>query len=191
MVSKLDKSRIKEFYREVAPGLASFGWLMGRAFQAQAIIAAVNTGLTFSALHLLDIPHRTFLCSIVFLCSFIPVVGVVISSIPITVVALQLPGGIVLALEMVGCILIIHFIETTLLNPKIMGDMLKLHPLLVLVILLVGEHFFGVWGLLLGVPVSVYIFRFVILGGPKGKLPNGVRSMIPSLDQPADPGGKS
>jgi predicted PurR-regulated permease PerM len=83
------------------------------------------------------------------------------------VVALGLPGGFILALELVGCVLLIHFIETTLLNPKIMGDMLKLHPLLVLIILLVGEHFFGVWGLLLGVPVTVYIFRFVILKTPE------------------------
>ena len=83
-----------------------------------------------------------------------------------------------LALEMVGCVLIIHFIETTLLNPKIMGDMLKLHPLLVLVILVVGEHFFGVWGLLLGVPVCVYIFRFVILRDPKGMLPADIREIL-------------
>ena len=129
---------------------------------------------------MLGVPHRTFLCSIVFICSFIPVVGVVISSIPIAVVCLQLPGGLVLALEMVGCILIIHFIETTLLNPKIMGDMLKVHPLLVLVILLVGEHFFGVWGLLLGVPVSVYIFRFVILRETSGLLPAENRATVRS-----------
>lgn len=177
MIGKLQTSRIGEFYREVFPGLVSFGWLMGRAFQAQAIIAAVNTTLTFTALYVLEVPHRAFLCSIVFICSFIPVVGVIISSIPICVVALQQPGGILLALEMVGCVLIIHFIETTVLNPKIMGDMLKLHPLLVLVILVVGEHFFGVWGLLLGVPVSVYIFRFVILRDPKGMLPPEIRAL--------------
>jgi predicted PurR-regulated permease PerM len=180
MVKRLDTSRAKEIYREVAPGLVSFGWLMGRAFQAQAIIALMNTALTFSALCLLDVPHQTFLCSIVFICSFIPVVGVVLSSIPMVVVALQLPGGIILALELVACILIIHFIETTLLNPKVMGDMLKLHPLLVLVILLVGEHFFGVWGLLLGVPISVYIFRFLILRDPGQSIPKGVRELMPA-----------
>jgi len=179
MIRKLENSRIGEFYKEVCPGMVSFGWLMGRAFQAQAIIAAVNTALTLSALNLLAVPHRAFLCSIVFICSFIPVVGVIISSVPIVVVALQLDGGIVLALELIGCILIIHFIETTLLNPKIMGDMLKLHPLLVLVILLVGEHFFGVWGLLLGVPVTVYIFRFVILQDPKGHAAKALSKIFP------------
>ncbi|MFP6739806.1 MAG: AI-2E family transporter, partial [Planctomycetota bacterium] len=60
-------------------------------------------------------------------------------------------------------ILVIHLIEAWILNPKILGDMLHLHPVMVLAILAVGEHFFGVWGLLLGVPVIVYILRFVIL----------------------------
>jgi len=182
IIQRLKDSRIGNFYKEVAPGLVSFGWLMGRAFQAQAIIAVVNTAMTLSAMTLLDIPHRTFLSSIVFLCSFIPVVGVVISSIPMVVVAIQLPSGVFISLQIIGCVLLIHFIESTLLNPKIMGDMLKLHPLLVLVILLVGEHFFGVWGLLLGVPVSVYIFRFVILKEKRGPTSNGLDAKAEAAD---------
>jgi predicted PurR-regulated permease PerM len=163
-VRRLEDSRISDFYREIAPGLVSLGSLMGRAFQAQAIIAVINTLLTLAAMTIFDIQDRAFLCTIVFICSFIPVVGVILSSIPIALWALMQPGGgIVLAMVMTAAIVVIHFIESTVLNPKVMGDMLKLHPLLVLVILFVGEHFFGIWGLLLGVPVCVYIFRYVIL----------------------------
>jgi predicted PurR-regulated permease PerM len=163
-VRRLEDSRISDFYREIVPGLASFGSLMGRAFQAQAIIAIVNTLLTLAAMVIFDVQNRAFLCTIVFFCSFIPVLGVFISSVPIALMALtQTGGGIIKALEMIAAITIIHFIEATILNPKIMGDMLKLHPLLVLIILFVGEHLFGLWGLLLGVPVCVYIFRYVIL----------------------------
>ena len=36
----------------------------------------------------------------------------------------------------------IHQIEANLLNPKIMGDAAKIHPVLVVFSLLVGEHFF-------------------------------------------------
>ncbi len=163
-IRRLESSRISDFYKEIAPGLVSFGSLMGRAFQAQAVIALMNTMLTLVALSIFQVENSVFLCAIVFLCSFIPVVGVIISSVPIALVCLQQPGGgIILALEMIAAIIVIHFIEATILNPKVMGDMLKLHPLLVLIILMVGEHFFGVWGLLLGVPVCVYIFRYVIL----------------------------
>jgi predicted PurR-regulated permease PerM len=40
--------------------------------------------------------------------------------------------------------------------------MLHLHPVMVLAILTISEHFFGIWGLLLGCPIMVYIIRFVI-----------------------------
>jgi predicted PurR-regulated permease PerM len=128
------------------------------------MIAIVNSILTFGAIHLLGIQNAAFLCFIVFLCSFIPVLGVVFSSVPIAVMALTQEGGsFMLAVWSIVAILLIHFLETSVLNPRILGNMLHLHPVLVLAILAICEHFFGVWGLLLGVPVFVYIIRFVIL----------------------------
>ena len=46
----------------------------------------------------------------------------------------------------------IHQLEANLLNPKIMGDAAKIHPVLVVFSLLVGEHFFQTVGALLAVP---------------------------------------
>ncbi len=170
-IQKLEQSSVRDFYREIAPGLINFGRLIGRSFQAQGLIALCNTLLTFILIKVLGIENPIFLASLVFLCSFIPVLGVVISSVPIAVVAITQQGGgnfidngFLLALAAVAGVLVVHFIETSILNPKILGDMLHLHPVMVLGILAVGEYFFGVWGLLLGVPVAVYIFRCVILG---------------------------
>jgi predicted PurR-regulated permease PerM len=164
-IRKLRDSRVRFIYDEISPGLISFGRLIGRSFAAQGKIAALNTLFTyFLCIWLLDIQHGVFLSVVVFICSFIPVVGVVLSGLPITLVAITQEGGsILLGLEAIGLILIIHFIETGIFNPRILGSMLHLHPVLVLAILAIGEHFFGVWGLLLGVPVAVYIIRFLIL----------------------------
>lgn len=49
----------------------------------------------------------------------------------------------------------IHFIEAYGLNPAIYSAHLKLHPLLVLTVLVVAEHSLGVWGLLLAGKVSL------------------------------------
>ncbi|HVR73005.1 MAG TPA: AI-2E family transporter [Planctomycetota bacterium] len=163
-IHSLKQSRVRDFYQEIAPGLYNFGRLIGRAFQAQGVIAVFNTLLTFVAIRLLGIQNEIFLCAIVFFCSFIPVLGVVLSSVPIAIMAIVQPdGSIFLALQSIVAILVIHFIETSVLNPKILGEMLHLHPVMVLAVLAIGEHFFGVWGLLLGVPVTVYIIRCVIL----------------------------
>ena len=38
--------------------------------------------------------------------------------------------------------------------------------MLVIVILLVAENFFGIWGLVLGVPMAIYVIRIVLLNSP-------------------------
>src|ERR1700734_4048142 len=66
-----------------------------------------------------------------------------------TKVAQGLPTATFVLLWIVG----IHQLEANVLNPKIMGDSAKIHPVLVIFALLAGEHFFHVAGALLAVPV--------------------------------------
>jgi predicted PurR-regulated permease PerM len=68
-------------------------------------------------------------------------------------VALGLTQSLGTAVFVLAWIIAIHQLEANILNPKIMGDAAKIHPLLVVFSLLVGEHFFGVVGALLAVPV--------------------------------------
>ena len=64
------------------------------------------------------------------------------------------------------------------MSPKIVGKILHLHPVLVMAVLVVGEHLFGIWGLLLGVPLTVYIIHVVVLA-----------EAIPGVYEPAGPEG--
>ncbi len=161
MTRSLGESNLKRFYDEIAPGMIAFGNGMGKAFQAQTLIALCNTVLTFIGLQVLDIPSPVVLSVIVFACSFIPVAGVFISTVPICLVALTERNALVM-LYSIALITIIHVIEAYVLNPRIMGSVMHIHPLVVLVILFVGEHLFGVWGLLLGVPTCHYVFTYFI-----------------------------
>jgi predicted PurR-regulated permease PerM len=144
-ISRLRNSRVGDFYEEAAPPIARFGMLLGRAIEAQAAIAVVNTVLTL----------------IVFVCSFVPVLGVLISTTPIVLVALN-AGGPGLSLAAIGLVIVIHAVEAYLLNPIIYGRHMKLNPVLTLIILYVGHHAFGLWGMLLGVPVARYFIHDVI-----------------------------
>jgi predicted PurR-regulated permease PerM len=162
-IQRLENSRFCDFDQEIAPSLAVFGLIIGRAFHAQGMIAVCNTCMTLILIKFLNLSFEIFLCTIVFFCSFVPILGVVFSTVPIAILAYQ-EHGIMTSFYAILGIIGIHLIETSILNPKILGDMLKLHPVLILGILVVAEHFFGVWGLLLGVPVMVYIIRCVILG---------------------------
>jgi predicted PurR-regulated permease PerM len=160
-IARLRTSRVGDFYEEAAPPIARFGILLGRAIEAQAAIAVINTILTLIGLFILDIPLVAMLSVIVFVCSFVPVLGVFISTTPIVLVALN-TGGPGLSLAAIGLVIVIHAIEAYVLNPVIYGRHLKLNPVLTLIILYVGYHAFGLWGMLLGVPVSRYFIHDVL-----------------------------
>ncbi|KAL4435187.1 hypothetical protein ABPG77_001869 [Micractinium sp. CCAP 211/92] len=160
-VMSLRTSRIAPIYNTVAPSLEVFATLFGKALQAQARIAAVNTILTAVGMWALQLPGVGLLSLFVFVCGFIPIAGVIISTVPIGFVALTEYGFTKLALVIL-MITGVHFVEAYGLNPAIYSAHLKLHPLLVLAVLVVAEHSLGVWGLLLAVPLTVFTLDYVL-----------------------------
>lgn len=162
-VKALGGTKIGFIYHEAAGNIYNFCRVLGRALEAQLFIALTNTILTAIGLYLLGIPNIVFFSTIVFLCSFIPVAGVFISSTPICLTALGMTdGGPGLMVAVIVMMVIVHFIEAYFLNPLIYGHQLRMNAVLVLIILTIGGKLFGVWGLILGLPVMNYVFGHAI-----------------------------
>jgi predicted PurR-regulated permease PerM len=159
------EGRTAEIYAEITPSLRAFSRTLGRAFEAQSVVAIVNAILSVVLFLMLGLPSIALLGTIVFVCSYIPFVGMILSTIPAAFLALKI-GGIGHVLWLVAGIAVIHAVEAYMLNPLIYGRHLKLHPVAVLLILLVAEHLFGLWGLILGVPVAAFVLQYVIEGEP-------------------------
>ncbi len=161
-VRELRNTKLAPIYEEVAESIHSLATVLGRALEAQLLIAFLNSFLTAIGIFVLGIGEKVaFLSVIVFLCSFIPVAGVFISSVPICLVALE-ASGLSLMFAAIVMITIIHLIEAYILNPKIYGHHLRMNPVIVLIILTIGGKMFHVWGLVLGVPICTYIFGHAI-----------------------------
>jgi predicted PurR-regulated permease PerM len=165
-VTSLERTKLRFIYEEVAYSIKSFATVIGRTLSAQVLIAFINTLLTAVIILYLGVGSKlAFLSVIVFLCGFIPVAGVFISSVPICLVVLQEVG----LNQMLLCIMLIwlvHMIEAYILNPRIFGEYLRINPVLVLIILTVGGKLFHVWGLVLGLPICKYIFGEAIRNSP-------------------------
>jgi len=157
------RGRTAEIYEEIAPSLRAFAIMLGRAFEAQTFVAIINALLTSIGFMIIGIPSIALLSTIVFFCSYIPVFGVILSTLPAALLAFKV-GGLPMVGALVVMILIVHAVEAYALNPLIYGRHMRLHPVAVLIVLLVGEHLFGVWGLLLAVPISAFILKYVIEG---------------------------
>ncbi len=176
-IMSLRDTRVRPIYDEIAPGVIALGKLIGKSFEGQVVISFLNACLTLTFLWIIGVEYKFVLALMVFVFSFIPVVGVILSGAPICAIAILQPGGSLwMALQVVLAIATVHLVEGMILSPRIIGKIGHLHPILVIAILLVAEHFFGMWGLVLGVPVSIYLIRVVILNSP-----------IPGIYEPAEP----
>ncbi|GJP35363.1 hypothetical protein CLOM_g19862 [Closterium sp. NIES-68] len=168
-MQSLQTSRFAPIYDELAPVVLTFGRIFCRALEAQSLIAVVNTALTFLGMMLLNIHGILVLSAVVFVFSFVPVAGVVISTVPMGLVALS-EGGVVKVVLVVLMVVLMHALEAYILNPAIYSAHLKLHPILTLAVLLVAEHAMGVWGLLVAVPLTVFIVKHIIHTNPLASL---------------------
>lgn len=161
--------------------------------RGQLLICLVNGVLSGIGFYIAGLDYWPILTLIATVLSIIPIFGAIISSVPAVVVGLQ--DGFGVALFVLAWIIGIHQVEANLLNPKILGDAAKVHPVLVVFALLAGEHFFGITGALLAVPVlsigqSLFLhFREVALGVPASESRPGMErpSVPPDVTLISDP----
>ncbi len=146
------------FFHEAAASVVEFSNVVGTAFQCQLAVSLLNTVITCVGLFVLDIQPLLLLTTIVFLFGLIPVLGVWISSVPIVLIAFN-DHGLDRALLAVALITLVHLFEAYVFNPRIYAARFHLNPVIVLIILLVGHELFGVWGMLLGIPVTHYVLN--------------------------------
>jgi predicted PurR-regulated permease PerM len=164
----VDLDRIQLFLRSLVPDkyrgdydriVTGIDRGLSGVIRGQLLICLINGLLTYVGLLIFKVKYAPLLGAIAAVMSLIPIFGSILSSIPIVVVALISSGTFDLkkALFVLGWIILIHLIEANFLNPKIMGDSAKIHPVLVVFALIAGEHSYGLTGALFAVPVASII----------------------------------
>jgi len=94
----------------------------------------------------------------------IPTIGPILGAIPAVLMALL--RSPVTALWTVVLFILIQQIENFFLVPRVAASAVRLHPALVMVVLVVGSEVAGVWGMLLAVPVTAMlrdVFKYLYL----------------------------
>jgi predicted PurR-regulated permease PerM len=118
--------------------------------RGQLVICGINGVLSALGFAIVGLKYWPVMAIVSALFSLVPIFGSIASAIPAVAVALTQSAGT--AVFVLAWIVGIHQLEANVLNPKIMGDAAKIHPVLVIFSLLAGEHFFHVPGALLAVP---------------------------------------
>ncbi|HEU4752261.1 MAG TPA: AI-2E family transporter, partial [Armatimonadota bacterium] len=82
----------------------------------------------------------------------IPVIGPLLGGIPIVLLSAlqdwQKGVGVLIVFTLM------HLLESKVVMPRIIGYRIQLHPAVVIIVLLIGAEFFGMWGMFLAAPVA-------------------------------------
>src|SRR5690625_5027590 len=128
-------------------------WISLASYARTQILVAFIDGLGIGiGAWLLGVPLALPLGVLVFVGSFIPIVGAVVTGSVAVAVAL-VDQGVWIAVAMLGVVLVVQQAESHLLQPLLMSRALKLHPVAVLLAVATGTIVGGIVGALLAVPV--------------------------------------
>jgi len=151
-------SRIAYIYRYFLLFAGSFCYTFGKVMKVQVIIAAINCAISTAVLSFMGFPYIMVLSIMIFILGLIPVAGVFISLVPLTIIAFNV-GGIIKVIEVLIMIAVIHMVEAYFLNPKLMSRRTSLPVSLVFVVLIISQKYLGAWGMLIGVPLFIYVLN--------------------------------
>jgi predicted PurR-regulated permease PerM len=73
-----------------------------------------------------------------------------------------LSGSPIKALLAVIVLVVVQQIDSTVISPRVVGDSVGLHPVFVMLSIIIGGAYFGLWGMLLAVPMAAIIKMFLI-----------------------------
>lgn len=124
-----------------------FNFLAGQLLDG--IVIAIITSIAMS---IMGVKYAVLLGVMIGVFNLIPYFGAIIAVILAALITL-LTGGFWQALVMVIVVTILQQIDANIINPKILGNSLKISPLLVIFAVSLGGAYFGFWGMFLSVPV--------------------------------------
>lgn len=162
--SRFKASKIAVFYNEIQYFGVKFLHSFGKVIQAQFVIALVNSVLSVIALALMGFQRLPFLGAMIFILGLVPVAGVFISLIPLSIMAFSI-GGFPKVISVMIMIAALHALESYVLNPKLMSAKTNLPVFYTFMVLLISEYAMGIWGLIIGIPIFMFVID--LLGGDK------------------------
>ena len=127
--------------------------VLGGYIRGTAIVALVDAVCIGAALFFLGVPLALPLTVIVFVGSFIPLVGATAAGVFAALIALVANGPVV-ALVVVIVIILVNQLEGNFLQPVVMGKSLSIHALVILLALTAGTILAGIIGAILAVPIA-------------------------------------
>lgn len=132
--------------------------VLGRYFRGAVVVALIQGTLSMTVLWLIGVQYALVLGLMTSVLNFIPYVGLLVSLVVASLVALFSGGPVVP--KVIGVVVLYlgqKLLEATVLGPKIIGPKVGLHPVVLILSLLVFAYFLGFLGMLIAVPATALL----------------------------------
>lgn len=126
--------------------------ILNGVIRGQILIAVLVGILVSTGLYFLDLRYALLIGILAGLLDVIPYFGAVIGAAPAVMMALLYSPW--LAIKVIVLFLIVHQLEGCIIQPKILGESVGLHPLSVIFFVFIGGELGGLLGMLIGVPLA-------------------------------------
>lgn len=130
-------------------------------FIASQFLDAIIVGILVTiAMTIMGIRYAPLLGFLIGLSNMIPCIGAIVATVIAAIITL-ITGGLSQAIWMLIVVIILQQMDAHIINPKIIGQSLKISPLLVIFAIMVGGAYFGILGMFLSVP-AIAVVRILI-----------------------------
>lgn len=119
--------------------------------RGQLILSSLMALVVFVGMWALHIPYPLVMGLLSGVVEMVPVLGPVIGAIPPVLLALVQSSG--LAVQVILFYIIVQQLDAHLVMPKVMGSVIRVHPVTIITGVLLGGHLYGVVGMMISVPV--------------------------------------
>jgi putative permease len=154
LFSTRDQKRMNQFIDRLNYSLAYF-------FRGTLLLMLIVGFIVGFFLWISGIKYYLLLGVIAGVCNLIPNIGYILSFIPAILIGLLSQTPVPNLLKITGIYVGEQLLENFWLGPVIIGKSAKLHPVVVMIMLILGGAIFGFWGVILAVPLTIFVREFL------------------------------
>jgi predicted PurR-regulated permease PerM len=156
--------RLRDKFEEAGRGTVH---VFGQYIRGTAAVASIDAFFIGLGLVVMGVPLAVPLAIITFLGAFIPMVGATLAGVLAALVAL-VTQGLSTAIVITIIVILVQQIEGNILQPRLMGDALSLHGLVILLTMAAGTTVAGIAGAVLFVPMTAVAWQWIKVFRGKG-----------------------
>lgn len=126
-------------------------YVLSAYIRGQLALSVLMTFVVFLGMVFLDIPYPLVIGLLAGVVEMVPVLGPIIGAVPPVLLGLAAGSGVMV--KVILFYVIVQQLDAHLVMPKLMGSIIRVHPVAIILGVLVGGHLYGVIGMMISVPL--------------------------------------